>query len=474
MSDGEPVPSSGGASPDEGSERSESSEDDASSLELDPEASERPIRVAGDAARAPCIPEGALKLDVSAGVWLFVEDADSALAREGIATRVPAAEGSLFGVQFEAYLSDGQLVDSSASIAAASASTVPGLERRADDVFRFRVGRSGVVAGFEEAVRRMRVGESAFVLVRSDQAFGAGGWRDVVPPFADLSYRVTVVEQSGPRRLVAEMSLAERLADAEGSYERGNAAFREDNFRQARLEYEAAADVLTTVRRSETSAASEEEGAEGVIARKEDLQSRVLSNIVATFERERDWEEVLRRADEALRAPRVLPKVRLRRARALAHVGEFVKCEAALQELERAGTALSAADADGVRAVRAEAALLEREAREKERTMYRRMASALGGRSRGAAGATGAAGAAKEDAPDHGSLYEDRIAQAEKKRADEEGAKTLLQRAVETIDAVYDATCGNLERAAENGLSWLCGACCNRPKRPRQPRAKDE
>jgi hypothetical protein len=453
-------------------EGDEEEEDDASSLEPDPAESARPVTVPERPRQAPCVPEDLTSEEVEPGVWVHYDSSKPSFAEAAIGTRVPAAEGSLFGVRFEAYLSDGTLVDSNASIAAASSAAVPAMSR-ADDVFRFRVGRSGVVRGFEVVVQRLRVGEEVFAVVRSDQAFGAAGWRDVVPPFADLSYRVSLVELTPPRRHLSELSVEERMAEAETAYERGNEAFRQSQFRQARLDYETALDALATVRhgaRSQRHPPSEgkedgradgaaEEGKEeveddaAVVERRDELRSKVLSNIVATHEREREWEDVLRTAEEALRAPKALPKVRMRRARAYAHLGDFPKSEADLGELERLG--------ENVEALRTEVRSLQARAREQEKTMYLRMASAFGGQ----AAPTSKEGATvrKRRGGAVPALYEDRIAEAEQRsRATQ---RSWGQALVEGVDAVYDATCGNLERLAEVALDAVCHACCSRSKR---------
>lgn len=58
---------------------------------------------------------------------------------------------------------------------------------------RTRVGVGALIEGLDRALLQMHVGQSALVYIPSELAFGAYGYTDIVPPHADLMFKIEVV-----------------------------------------------------------------------------------------------------------------------------------------------------------------------------------------------------------------------------------------------------------------------------------------
>jgi FK506-binding protein 1 len=56
--------------------------------------------------------------------------------------------------------------------------------------FDFKVGKKQVIAGWDEALMKMSLGERAIVLVPAAKAYGAQGAPPAVPPHADLKFEI--------------------------------------------------------------------------------------------------------------------------------------------------------------------------------------------------------------------------------------------------------------------------------------------
>lgn len=67
-----------------------------------------------------------------------------------------------------------------------------------ENAFTFRLGKGGAIRAFDLAIREMRVGQTASLVVRCDYAYGKRGLRVsgkvLVPPYATVQYDLTLVE----------------------------------------------------------------------------------------------------------------------------------------------------------------------------------------------------------------------------------------------------------------------------------------
>ena len=69
--------------------------------------------------------------------------------------------------------------------------------------FQFEVGSSQVIPGWDRAVRAMKVGQTAFVMIPPELAYGEEGLGDMVPPNATLLFKIKVLKIVPNRRPAA-------------------------------------------------------------------------------------------------------------------------------------------------------------------------------------------------------------------------------------------------------------------------------
>jgi|EP00544_Gedaniella_sp_CCMP2646_P006006 FK506-binding protein 1 len=60
--------------------------------------------------------------------------------------------------------------------------------------FQFVIGQGQVIRGWDEGVAQMSVGEKAMLHITSDYGYGARGAGGVIPPNADLSFEVELLQ----------------------------------------------------------------------------------------------------------------------------------------------------------------------------------------------------------------------------------------------------------------------------------------
>jgi FK506-binding protein 1 len=60
--------------------------------------------------------------------------------------------------------------------------------------FRFTIGIGQVIRGWDEGVAQMTLGEKAILKITSDYGYGARGAGRVIPPHADLTFEVELLD----------------------------------------------------------------------------------------------------------------------------------------------------------------------------------------------------------------------------------------------------------------------------------------
>ncbi len=92
-----------------------------------------------------------------------------------------AASGRDVTVHYAGWLADGTQFDSS---------------REKQDPFEFTLGKSEVMAGWEEGLNGMRVGGTRKLVVPPQLAYGEEGAGDTIPPNATLTFEVELLSVS--------------------------------------------------------------------------------------------------------------------------------------------------------------------------------------------------------------------------------------------------------------------------------------
>ena len=90
----------------------------------------------------------------------------------------PAVKGSMVSVHYEGKLLNGQVFDSSF---------------KRNQPIDFTLGIGQVIAGWDEGIQLLKVGEEATFVIPSDLAYGSRGAGGVIPPNASLIFKVALV-----------------------------------------------------------------------------------------------------------------------------------------------------------------------------------------------------------------------------------------------------------------------------------------
>jgi len=86
--------------------------------------------------------------------------------------------GDTVTVHYTGWLTDGKKFDSS-------------VDR--DEPFAFVLGTGQVIAGWDEGVATLRVGDKARLTIPGDKAYGAQGYPGLIPPNATLIFEVELL-----------------------------------------------------------------------------------------------------------------------------------------------------------------------------------------------------------------------------------------------------------------------------------------
>lgn len=98
------------------------------------------------------------------------------IAKEG--TGATAVSGNKVDVHYTGWLMDGKKFDSS---------------RDRGRPFSFKVGGGEVIRGWDEGVAGMKVGEQRYLVIPAPLGYGARGAGGVIPPNANLVFKVELV-----------------------------------------------------------------------------------------------------------------------------------------------------------------------------------------------------------------------------------------------------------------------------------------
>lgn len=94
-------------------------------------------------------------------------------------TGIEIKNGQKASMLYTGKLDDGTVFDSTAN--------------RGNEPFEFILGAGQVIAGWDEGVLGMKVGEERTLVIPPEKAYGAGGIPPVIPPNATLTFEVTLL-----------------------------------------------------------------------------------------------------------------------------------------------------------------------------------------------------------------------------------------------------------------------------------------
>lgn len=94
-------------------------------------------------------------------------------------TGLSPKDGDLVTVHYTGWLTTGEKFDSSVDRA---------------DPFQFVLGARQVIAGWDQGVAQMRIGDKVRLTLPPELAYGAGGYPGAIPPNATLIFEVELLE----------------------------------------------------------------------------------------------------------------------------------------------------------------------------------------------------------------------------------------------------------------------------------------
>ncbi|KAI8915919.1 hypothetical protein EDD86DRAFT_7427, partial [Gorgonomyces haynaldii] len=164
-------------------------------------------------------PEGYIALDDTQNVFkkILVEGTGPKPTRPGSEVKVDYT-----GVLFE----NGEKFDSS-------------VDR--GEKFRFKIGKSQVIKGWDVGVASMQVGEKAELLIQPEYGYGKHGSPPSIPPNAVLLFTVELFELD---ESTADLSVQERIEKAEPLKAQGNEYFKKGDYPKAIEAYTQACQYL--------------------------------------------------------------------------------------------------------------------------------------------------------------------------------------------------------------------------------------
>jgi peptidylprolyl isomerase len=157
-------------------------------------------------------------------------------------------------------------------------------------VFKFTIGQGMVIKGWDEGFASMKIGEQAMLKVRSDYGYGDSGSPPKIPPKAELMFDVELLGFKEKPKERWQMSVEERLTEANKIKEKGTELFKKQNFLEATAKYEDAA------------AYAVDEGISGNDIPEEErpLYISCWSNAAMCYSKLKEWPDAIRACNHVL------------------------------------------------------------------------------------------------------------------------------------------------------------------------------
>lgn len=159
--------------------------------------------------------------------------------------------------------------------------------------FKFTIGQGMVIKGWDEGFASMKVGEHAMLKVRYDYAYGESGSPPKIPPKADLYFDVELLGFKEKPKERWQMSVDERLAEAEKLKTAGTELFKKQLYMEATAKYEDAASFAV------------DEGISGddIPEAERPLFISCWSNAAMCFIKLKEWADATRACNQVLEMP---------------------------------------------------------------------------------------------------------------------------------------------------------------------------
>lgn len=111
-------------------------------------------------------------------------------------------------------------------------------------VFKFPLGRGRVIKGWDLGFATMRVGEKAILTCGPEYAYGASGSPPTIPANATLKFEVELIDFEAKEKSVEDMSVPERIAEAQKVKGKGTEQFKAGNKTGCARSWQRAVDLV--------------------------------------------------------------------------------------------------------------------------------------------------------------------------------------------------------------------------------------
>ncbi|ETV75657.1 peptidyl-prolyl cis-trans isomerase [Aphanomyces astaci] len=181
--------------------------------------------------------------------------------------------------------------------------------RDRNQVFTFVLGKGNVIKAWDLGFATMKVGERAILTCAPEYAYGASGSPPKIPANATLKFDVELLGFSPKKKELWEMSVDEKLKEAETSKQQGTAFFKAGKYEQANDAY------LEGVKYTE----KDHESSEDEKSPLKDVQTVLYLNSAMALLKAQDYAGAARSASKALKNDKNNVKALYRRGVALLH-----------------------------------------------------------------------------------------------------------------------------------------------------------
>ncbi|CAK4066352.1 unnamed protein product [Aphanomyces euteiches] len=185
--------------------------------------------------------------------------------------------------------------------------------RDRNQVFTFVLGKGNVIKAWDLGFATMKVGERAILTCAPEYAYGASGSPPKIPPNATLKFDVELLGFAPKKKEMWEMSVEEKLKEADAAKQQGTALFKAGKYAEANEAY------LEGARYTE----SDHESTDDEKSSMKDVQTVLYLNSAMACLKSGDYAGASSSATKALKNDKNNVKALYRRGVALMHVNDL-------------------------------------------------------------------------------------------------------------------------------------------------------
>lgn len=226
-----------------------------------------------------------------------IEDPTATSAKPGEGTNLPPEELARVRIRFEGRKEDGELLDK---------------QRDRKQLKAFKLYNDTMIKGLHIATASLKAGEWAWFKFMPQYHFGVQGSPPVVPENAVLYYKVELVDFTNQKKQLENDDYDGRIQTLEEAREKGNEAFKKQEFDKALKEYKKGLGLMSNLPKVLQAVLTEEQ--KNVF---KDFQVKLANNVLMVCIKKKAYSEGLQYAEIVLKNDVKNPKGLFRKAQCL-------------------------------------------------------------------------------------------------------------------------------------------------------------